>query len=197
MQTDNADGKEVNGKALMALNMRRKDGIFRSTNCYFVFFEDRIVVAVVSGKRMNEEMKKARQQLKEEGKGFLKSSIALLSFWFNYAQRYYPMSADEILAEDPANSSIKNGDVQKIIFKTARDRMARHPGAVTQGEVSRYKEGFMRLMLADRKIKAAHRYRDSNKNIKETLSSLFGSKLKYRGGFSLTINIGGSKDGFN
>lgn len=177
--------EQMNSEVYMVLNAAKKDGFLKSSNSYLVFLQDKIVVAVVTEKRLNEELIKMQQKNKEEGKGFLKGAAAMINFWSSYGNRFYTMTPEEILQEDKSNFVINNSDVKKVMFKKAK-------GDHHQDD---YKPGQL-IIDANNIIKTSHSYTDGNKNIKKVLESLYGNRLQYKSGFGINIELGGSKEGF-
>lgn len=181
----NASRKEKD-KALMVLNASLKEGLVKSTASYLVFYEDRIVVFKLMKKRQNEEIKKLQKRLKDEGKGFFKSSAAMISFWSTFGDRFYNMDPEEVLSEERENFQIFNNDVSMIEFKQSL--------TIVDQDSQRQKMGQIKINTPSEKLKFQHKYQDSNGNIKNVLSSLFNNTLKYKG--KKFIKVFGNNEGF-
>lgn len=173
-------------KALMVLNASLKEGLVKITGCYLIFYKDRIVVFKLMKKRQNEEIKKLQKRLKEEGKGFFKSSAAMISFWSTFGDRFYNMDPEKVLSEERENFQIFNNDVSMIEFKQSL--------TIVDQDSQHQKMGHMKINTSSEKLKFQHKYQDSNGNIKNVLSSLFNNTLKYKG--KKFIKVFGNNEGF-
>ncbi|HBH11918.1 MAG: hypothetical protein XD91_1215 [Clostridiales bacterium 38_11] len=173
-------------KALMVLNASLKEGFLKSTVCYIVFFNDRIVVFKLLKDRQNEEIKKRQKELKKSGAGFLKSSADMMSFWASFGDRFYKMTPEEILSEEKENFQIHNNDISKIEFKQSL--------TILDEDSQRQKMGDIKIKYPSGELKFQHEYYDSNGNIRKVLSSLFDRNLKYKGKKSKIVF--GDKEGF-
>ncbi len=173
-------------KALMVLNASFKEGLLKSTNCYIVFFNDKTVVFKLSKERQNEEIKKFQKELKDSGTGFFKGSAAMMSFWNSFGNRFYKMTADEILSEDKESFQVFNNNISKIEFKQSL--------IMVENDGQSQKMGHIKIKYPSGELKFQHKYKDSNGNIKKVLSSLFSKTLKYKGKNSSVVL--GNKEGF-
>lgn len=179
----------TNGRPYLVLSTSKKEGMFKSVPCYLVFLENEIVFAHLSKERQKQEMKEYKERLKAEGKGFFKSTMAIMNFWVSYGERYYEMTIESILNEESKNYKIRNGEINKFTFKSTRSDHTTESGGDKQGEII--------IQTNAGKTKFFHKYRDPNKKIKEILNNLYGNRLKYKGGGGFTINIGGNKNGIS
>src|SRR6056297_3594923 len=185
-KTPSSSSSVEEDKALMVLNTSLKEGFLKSIGCYLVFFNDRIVVFKLLKDRQNEEIKKFQKELKKSGTGFLKSSVAMMSFWSSFGDRFYKMTPEEILSEEKENFQIYNNDISKIEFKQSL--------TIVDEDSQRQKMGDIKIKYSSEELKFQHKYNDSNGNIKKVLSSLFNRNLKYKGRKSIVVL--GDKDGF-
>ncbi|MCR3922666.1 MAG: hypothetical protein NUK65_09155 [Firmicutes bacterium] len=175
--------EQVDSNVYMVLSATKKDGFLKASSCFLIFSQDKIIVAILSKEMQNSESRKMQEQIKAEGKGFFKGAAAMMNFWSNFSNRYYDLSPEEILQEESSNFMIINNEVEKIVFKPA-DR----------NDNSGKSLGELVIFAQNNTIKTTHQYSDGNKNIKKVLESLYGKRLKYKGGFS--IQVGGNKEGF-
>jgi hypothetical protein len=184
-------------RARLVLSTNRKEGFLKSIPCYLVFFNDEVVMAHLGRQRQKSEIEAFRKEMKEQGKGFLKSTLAMINFWRDYGQKYYVTHRSAIMEEEPGNISIPYSDMARFLFK-AVSRNVGNVGTDTTTNTGSSSYGKIIIKTASTKYKFTHNYYDSNKKIKQILSDLLGKTLKYKGNFmSLTITIGGSKDGIN
>lgn len=179
-------------KPLMVLNAGKKEGMMKFTQSFLIFYYDHMIVAHLSQTQQNQEMKTAQQQMKAEGVGFLKQSLYLMGYWFNYGDKYYDIPENLILSENPHNYVVPYNTVSKFKFECVQrshDDTNDGPGSIV-------------LVSSSGKTKFTHQYKDYNKNIKNNLTNFFGNKLSYRGrggmGFSIEVpvHIGGKKRKF-
>lgn len=169
----------------LVLATDKKEGLLKSTSCYLVFTNNEVIFAHLSKERHKQENKAYQQQLKAEGKGFFAGSAAMFNFWQNYGERYYNMDRASILSEEPTNTVVMHETINKFVFETTR--------SMNHNETTAEEPGKIVIHTSEGKIKFSHKYRDTNKKIKEILTHLFGNRLKYRGS-GLTLSIGGDKN---
>ena len=114
------------------------------------------------------------QEAKANGLGFFKGSAAMMRYWAAYADKYYTMDEHAILAEDPTNYTIHNSTVSGVLFKcysTTTD----YSNDTTQSS-----DGTLNFSLTGgQKIKLNHKLHH-DKMVRETLTRLFGGRLKYK-----------------
>ncbi len=100
-------------------------GIIPNTNAGFlgqkaynlVVTNNRLIVATLTSEMIKEEAKKAREQSKSQGAGFLKSWANTMTSSRNIHEKYYSMPVENILNENPNNYSISVNEVKKIRIK--------------------------------------------------------------------------------
>jgi len=116
------EGTVVEEKVYFVLERAvRKKGMFRSQRCTVVVTNRRLIVAVLTRQMekewMNEARKKVKeryQQMRSEGKGKFSSGMGAVMEAYNFYDRYYEMSPDEILSENPENFAIESSQIKKI-----------------------------------------------------------------------------------
>jgi len=159
--------------AVLVISAHRKISFFKRTACYIVFMNDKAVFAHLSAEHQKSETAKAVQGIKDNGLGFFKGSAAMMKYWSSYHQKYYSMRSAEILAEDPSNFVLLYQNIRKVLFKcesSSYDSDGSSSGA----------SGSLRFTLFDGgKLKFSHSL-SHDKGRKNTLSTLFADKLKYR-----------------
>jgi hypothetical protein len=173
-------------RALMVLNVSRKDGLLKRTMVHMVFFRDTLVLAELTAERQRAETQAVSAKLKEEKTGFFKGSMAMMDYWANYGSKYYHMTPAEILAEERTNMEIAHRDINRFVFSRMESRQDQNSTTQTGGDLEvQHRLG---------KIKASHKYGDGNQNVKKVLESLYGGNLKYKG--SRVIFSFGNREGF-
>lgn len=124
----------TDGRPYLVLSTSKKEGMLKSVPCYLVFLENEIILAHLSKERQKQEMKEYKEQLKAEGKGFFKSTMAMINFWNSYGERYYEMDVQSILNEEPKNYKIRHVEINKFTFKATRSDHTKS-GGDKQGEI--------------------------------------------------------------
>lgn len=158
---------------LWVLSAQAMESFFKRKACYLVFMKDKLLVAHLSSQRQKEESAKISSQAKAEGKGFLKSSGAIMQHWSNYYKKYYSMTPGEILAEEAINFAIQYENIVKLFFK------AQLTDIDDDGSSSGHQGKFDITLLKGEKIKFSHT-QSHNDSVKKMLTELFGEKLKYK-----------------
>jgi len=156
---------------LLILHANRSMGFMKSIISYLIFTQEEIIVTHIDKETQKIEIKNYKQQLKDQGKGFIKSTLAMIKFWDNFGNRYFNMEKENILIENQNNFSIPNTTVEKLVFKALR-----------QGydETSNTVMGDITIKTSNGKYKFSHNYDNSYKQIKVVLTNLFGKTLKYK-----------------
>ncbi len=77
----------------------------------------RLIVAELTSDMLKNEAKKAREESKEQGEGFLKRMAKTMTSGTSYYQKYFDMPVENILNENPNNYSISVNDIKKIRIK--------------------------------------------------------------------------------
>ncbi|MGI6499185.1 MAG: zinc-ribbon domain-containing protein [Oscillospiraceae bacterium] len=162
-----------NGEIVLVLAAQRKESFFKRKACYLVFMKDKLIVAHLSAQRQKEENARISSELKAQGKGFFKGSVAMMQHWANYHTKYYSMTPGHILAEDSTNFTIQYTDIKKLVFRCESTDID-----VDGGTSSR--QGKLSIALFDgKKIEFSHTF-SHNSAIKKTLVDLFGKTLNYK-----------------
>jgi hypothetical protein len=157
----------------LVMTTSKKEGIFKATICYLIFYRDSIVLAHFSKDKQQVETKKYQEKIKAEGNGFFKRTMIMANFLNEYGERYYNIQTDAILNEEPSNYKIDNNNIQKIVFKAASTFIG------FDGSSTKRREGEVIIHCPTNKLKFTHRYHDSDNKIKEILTAIYGAKLKY------------------
>lgn len=160
-------------KVLWVFQTQRKFSMMNIVHCNIVFTSDKVVLAYVTQALRKSESARVSEQIKQEGKGFLKGSAQMMKFWSDHYKKYYTLSIPEILAEDPINIMIENRTITKAFFKGFNE-------SLTDDSGSQISHGKLQLTLANGEtIKFTHS-QSAHKSIQELLYGLFGERLKYR-----------------
>lgn len=154
--------------AVWVLRASRKLAMISVIPCSVVFFRDRVVIAHQISVMQNLQSELIAQTA---GKPDAASVMRLLS---QHQDRYNHMEPAAILAEDPANMELAYPYMEEVTFKCYSDDRDFDD---TFGTV---KEGRLSFSLqSGQTIKLTHNQADDD-TVKDMLSSLFGSKLKYK-----------------
>lgn len=149
---------------------QKKLSMLKLIQCSIVFMEDKILLAHLTKDLRKTMQTEALDEVQEQELGFFKKSAEMMRYWSNFSNRYYTMSVEEILAEDPSNTIIYKQNIDKVLFR----------GYYDDHDDSNSKQGKLDFSLSDgNKIKFTHK-QSANKNIKEILTNIFGGKLKYK-----------------
>jgi len=157
----------------MVLSAQKKEGLFKMITTYIVIYDHQTVICYLTSDRQHEENKKIAEKLKQEKKGFLKSSNEMMRFWAHYYERYQTKAPEEILAEDSKNFSIHHETIEKISFSAKRDDVFTEDGsnAGTLGKI--------KILVGENKYEFVHQYEKNQKLIYD-LTEIFGDKLKVK-----------------
>lgn len=104
-------------EVVWVLTAQRKESFFKRKACSLIFMKDKLIVAHLSAQRQKEESAKISSEIKVQGKGFFKGSAAMMQHWANYHKKYYSMTSEHILAEDPKNFAIQYMNIKKLVYK--------------------------------------------------------------------------------
>lgn len=94
--------------------VRKPKSFGRSDTYTLVVTNTRMVFAELTSDMLKQITMEAQQKGKEEGKGFLARWGDQLKASMNYAERYWKMTPDEALRENPGNFALPNASVKKI-----------------------------------------------------------------------------------
>jgi len=153
----------------------RKLSAFKVVACNMVFMRSRLVLAHLTPALQKAESARVSQEIKADGKGFFKSSAAMMRFWADYHKQYYDMPVQAILAQDASNMAVDYAAVSEVLFKCyseTTDYSDSSSGSVAQGKLHI-------KLTGGETIKFTHNQWHDN-NLRQMLTDLFGQKLKYR-----------------
>ena len=157
----------------LVISTNRKYSMLKMTPCNIVFMSDRLVLAHLSKERQKMESDRLSQEIKASGKGFFKGSAAMMSYWSNYHKKYYEMNSGQILAEDPDNMLIYYNTITQLLFHAYDTDYSSDGSQQTSG-------GKPHISLAGGEtLKFSHSI-GNNSSIRDTLTQLLGSRLKYK-----------------
>jgi hypothetical protein len=92
--------------------VRKKTGLFSSELYHMAITSQRLIFALQTKEMQNQDVKNARDQAKQQGKGFLGQVGAQMAT--RHGDKYMGMPPQLILAENPQNFSINLDEVVKI-----------------------------------------------------------------------------------
>lgn len=92
----------------------KKRKLFSNEAYTLIVFKNETIFAKLTSKILNENIQKAKDKAKSEGKGFFSQWGAQIGASLNYETRYQKMSYDDILNENQANLVFKNDSISKI-----------------------------------------------------------------------------------
>jgi len=98
--------------------VRKPKSFGRSDTYTLVLTDSRMVFAELTGDMMKQAAMEAQQKGKEEGKGFFARWGDQFKATMTFSERYWQMSPDEALAENPRNYAVQNSSVKKIKVST-------------------------------------------------------------------------------
>jgi|LFRM01.1.fsa_nt_gb hypothetical protein len=160
-------------QAVLVLHVNRKFSMLKMTPCYMVFMTDKIILAYLSKERQKAESDRVSQEIKASGQGFFKGSAAMMNYWADYHKRYYQMSSQQIMSEDPDNMLIYNQSVSRLLFHAYDTDYSSDGTQNTSG-------GKLSISLASGEtLKFSHSIGQKT-SIRDALAMLFGDRFKYR-----------------
>lgn len=101
-------------KILSIIPNLRKRKIFSNESYSLIVFKNETIFAKLTSKILNEDVKKAKEKAKAEGKGFFGQWGAQMGASFNYEKRYQNMSYNDIVNETQGNLVFNNDLISKI-----------------------------------------------------------------------------------
>ena len=156
------------------ISTTRHFSMFKVMSCSVVFMRDKVVLAHLSPALQKAESARVSQDIKANGIGFFKGSAAMMRYWAEWHKRYYTMSVQAILAEDPLNQVIAYSSISEVLFRCFSETIS------TDDSNSTATQGKLHFSLINGEtIKLTHTLTDVN-HIRDTLASLFGNRLKYK-----------------
>lgn len=108
-----------NGNIIAIIGPLNKPKLMGLTNDSFTLIvtKDQSIFAKLTSEIMKSVAEEARQQAKQEGKGFFGQWGSQIAGGMNYTQRYLRMGSEEILKENAANFSIPNSSINYVEVK--------------------------------------------------------------------------------
>lgn len=98
----------------------------------------------------------------------------MMKFWADYYKKYYTMNSAAILADDPANVILPYHQISEVYFKAFYESSSSGDSTptFTQGK-------FEIETVQGERLKFSHS-QSADRSVQETLTRLFGSRLKYK-----------------
>jgi len=152
----------------------RKYSMFKMTPCYIVFMEDKAVLAYLTPALQKAESAKVSSEIKESNQGFFKGSAAMMRYWSEYYKKYYSMSTAAILAEDPTNVVLPYQAITEVLFKGFSETSS------SDDNTSSVTHGKLNFEIAGGETLKFTHSQSADRSIQETLTRLFGNRLKYK-----------------
>lgn len=162
------------GHAVWVLHATHKVSLLKGVQCYVVFWPDRVILAHLTSELQKAESAKVSAQIKAEGLGFFKGSAAMMKHWATYGRKYETMSEQAILAEEPSNMVIPYISLSEVSFHCYSESTD-----FEDNSTSVY-EGKLHLKLANGETVKLTHHQENAAFVKDTLTNLFGYKLKYK-----------------
>jgi len=148
--------------------VRKPKSFGRSDTYTLVVTNERMVFAELTNDMMKEAVAEAQRKGKEEGKGFFARWGDQFKATMNYSERYWKMSPDEALGENPKNFAIQNASVKKI--KVSSKEIS--SGSDDSGR------SYTEMKIESSAGKYDFRADGQAKSIKEALKGVFGDTVK-------------------
>ena len=101
--------------------VEERKGMFRTTNYNLVFTPQRMVLATVTSRMLQDAARQAAEESKREGKGFFGRMAATMGSSSSLWQRYLTMPVEDILAEHPDNSFLPLSHIRRVRIKQEID----------------------------------------------------------------------------
>jgi hypothetical protein len=159
---------------VLLMKVNHKLGTMNAVVCHLVFKRHWLVLAHLTQRLVSAETAKLQETLKAQNLGVMKRSSAQMRFWADFQNRYYTMSTEAILAEDPSNKAIRYDAVSWSEFKCA------HESTDQDG----YSDGmnnshFTIVTAGGETLKFTHQ-NPGSRSLKDALTPLFGPRLTYK-----------------
>lgn len=139
--------------------VRKKTGLFSSDLYHMVITNQRLIFALQTKEMQNQDVKNARDQAKQQGKGFLGQIGAQIST--RYGDKYLGMAPHLIMTENPQNFAINLDEVLKI--------------SIHHGDFDENEPDTMEIKTTREKIK----FNISNYyNVDKQLKNVLGAKVR-------------------
>ena len=157
-------------RVVWVFRVNHKLKLFKIVPCHVVFMEDKVVFAYLTPELQKSESAKVSQKIKDDKIGFFKGSAAMMKYWADFDKRYYNMSSNEILAEDPSNMMISNHQIVRVTFDGAD---------TSDDDDSSADKGKLYFDIAGHDTLKFTHAQPHDRSIKDVLLQLFGNRLKY------------------
>ena len=103
----------------------RKKGLFAVEGFSLVVTEKRLIFAVVTSEMVKEAAKKANEEAKANGKGFMAGMLEAATVGYTIHKRYFDMTPEAALAENSTNFAVELSRVKKVKIEPSK-RVVRH-----------------------------------------------------------------------
>jgi hypothetical protein len=171
--SQNLNSEQVIGTLLL----RKPKSLGRYDTFTGILTDRRFIIAQMTSEMLKDAAMQARQQAKDDGKGFFGQWQEQLKATFGYTKKYLTMQPQEILAETPGNFAVDNPTISEIKVKV------KHLG--NQNDHHEYE-----IEIHSSTGNCEYRM-DENSNFTDLLKKVYGDRVKMPfGHFSKTINIG-------
>ena len=141
-------------------------GLLGQKSYNVIITNSNLIVAQMTNAMVNEEIKKVREESKDKGDGFLKRMASTMTAGYHIHERYFNMTPDQILNENPENFLISNDSIKKIRIKMGQIH-----------EDGRNQPNTIKIVCNNAKYKYTFT-QITSKQVKELLSQTLGSKVK-------------------
>ena len=157
----------------MVLNTQFKQSLFKLIPAYWVIYQDLTVICLLTPEMQKEENAKLSAKFKAEGKGFLKSSAEMMSFWSHYHERFHSMTSEEVTSQFTKHYRIPHHSISAITFTTMTE------GVHDENGTSGGRTGKIKLTCSDGKFDFTHQYHQS-KSFTQSLREIYGEIIKIK-----------------
>lgn len=148
--------------------VRKPKSFGRSDTYTLVVTDSRMVFAELTADMMKQAVVEAQRKGKEEGKGFLARWGDQIKACMTFSERYWSMTPDEALLENPKNYSIANPTVKKIWVKAKND--SNGPDDVDRS--------YTELKIESGAGKFEYKVDGHDRTIRDALKGVFGDVVK-------------------
>lgn len=139
-------------------------GLFKIQSYNLVVTPQRLVFALITSEMLKKAAEQAKTESQDQGKGFIKQWGAVITSTKRITDAYFTMPITHILAENPDNFAIQNGDVESIRLKVDMDMESGQKDSM----IIRYSGGKLSLTLNG----------CSAGDAKKVLKPIFGNRVK-------------------
>ncbi len=99
----------------------RENKVFGAKTYNVILTDKRLVFAQVTSQMIKQETQKARQDAKNQGKGFFGKWASQIGAAMSFSERYKDMPVDDILDENPGNFYIDRNQIRKVKVRSVDD----------------------------------------------------------------------------